>query len=98
MGNEHDLWLLPPSSGNVTRLNLKGLVFFPEDCVLMVKLRHGLQAMTVEVHGGSCPGKCGQTSYTFGRRTLSAAAHSVSPEILSQPRRNAWDLRPGHKA
>jgi hypothetical protein len=45
----------------VIQLSLKGLVFFLEDSVLIVELRHGLQALTAEVRAGSCPRK-----YTFG--------------------------------
>jgi len=36
---------------------LQALVFFPEGSVLIVELRHGLQALTVEVRGGTCPGE-----------------------------------------
>lgn len=65
-GNEHGWWLLPPTSGNMTQLSLKAPVFFLKDSVLIVELRCGFQAGTVEIRGGSCPGKYKQTSYTLG--------------------------------
>ena len=51
--------------GSLTELSLKPLVFFPKDSVLIAELRCGLQAWTIEVRGGACPGKCKQVSYTF---------------------------------
>ena len=65
--NEHSFfWLLPPTSRNMTQLSLKAPVFFLKDSVLIVELRCGFQARTVEIRGGSCPRKYKQTSYTFG--------------------------------
>lgn len=65
-GNEHSVWLLPPTSRNMTQLSLKAPVFFLKDSVLVVELGCGFQARTVEIRAGSCPRKCKQTSYTFG--------------------------------
>lgn len=41
--------LLPPTSGNMIQLSLKVPVFFLKDSVLVVELRCGLQAGTVEI-------------------------------------------------
>jgi hypothetical protein len=59
-------WECPPTPGNVTELSLKPLVFFSKkNLVVIAELRCGLQARTVEVKGGACPGKCRQASHTF---------------------------------
>ena len=50
---EHSWQLLTLTSGNVTQLSLKALVFFPQDSVLIVERRCGLQARTGEGRGGS---------------------------------------------